>query len=216
MIDTFLFDMDGVITNTEDFHFESWRLAFLKVGHVLTKDSYLINLQSRDRTIGILSELPNINSEMVQLISEAKTLCYEQFLNQGIEVFEDTIQLLKRLKRDGFSLAVVSSSSKAKEIISKIDCSSYFDLIIGGTKELNIRNKPYPDSYIHAMKLLNKLPSQCVVVEDSLSGATAGLQSLATVIFVNRGNQRVQVDPSVKVVKSLDYDIIKNLITIDK
>jgi HAD superfamily hydrolase (TIGR01509 family) len=212
MIDTILFDMDGVITNTEGYHYESWRLAFLEVGHVLTKENYILNLQSRNRTEGISSVLQKATKEEIQTISNYKTLYYEQLLNQGIEVFDDALRLIKRLKKEGFCLAVVSSSSKAREIITKIDCLPYFDLVIGGTKGLNIKNKPNPDIYVYAMKVLNKVPSQCIVIEDSFSGVEAGLQSLATVVFINRSKNNTHFDSSVKELYSLKYDKIKNLI----
>lgn len=193
MINTILFDMDGVITDTEKLHYVSWKKAFKKVDHSLTFVNYVNNLQSRNREVGIKNELKNPSPKVIQLVSDYKTVFYDELIKEEIRVFSDAIEIIKYFYDKGYILAVVSSSSYAKKIIHSVSLEKYFKLIIAGTKKLEIRNKPNPDIYLYAMEKLNVSSENCLVIEDSMSGVTAGCLSKAKVVYINRENQKIDV-----------------------
>ena len=103
-------------------------------------------------------------------------------------------------------MAVVSASKYAEAQIDKTKLNHYFEFIISGTSELNIRNKPYPDIYEHAIKIFNIQPQEALSIEDSLNGVRAALGSGAGVIGINRGYLVVDENPNLTIVESL-YDI---------
>lgn len=186
MYKAILFDMDGVITNTEHFHYQSWKKAFGELEIDLTEEDYMNKCQSRNREVAIRNIIKGASDETIRAVSNAKTKYYKTFLDGEIEVFKDAQKVIKHLHKLGITMAVVSSSSKALEVINKIGFSSYFSLVVSGTGGLNLRNKPYPDIYQYAIRQLGLKPNDCLVVEDSISGIKAGLAARCHVLGINR------------------------------
>ncbi len=186
MITTILFDMDGVITNTEGYHFQSWQEAFSIADKKLTADIYRQHVQARKHEDAIGHVLDTEDLSLIQDISDHKRRVYRRLINQQVKVYNDTINLLEHLYQKDVTLAVVSASSMAKEVLDKAGIRHYFDMVIEGTKDNNLRNKPHPDLYEYAMKQLDSKPEETLIIEDSLSGINAGIASGANVIGVAR------------------------------
>jgi len=183
-----LFDMDGVITDTDDLHYLVWQEIMNEEGIELTEELYINHLQSTSHKKAILSMLGNVSLDDITRISREKSRRSKALLQKEIKINQDAIDLIKYLHQHGYKLAVVSASSNAEFVIKKIQIEQYFDLIISGPSDTVLRNKPFPDIYEYAMKQMDVKPSETVVIEDSVSGITAGLRSGAFVYGVNRGN----------------------------
>ncbi len=203
---TIIFDMDGVITNTEKLHYEAWRKAFRDIDYKLTHDTYVKTLQSRNRTEGILNNIPDATPKLIERISYLKSKYYDDLIKEPFEVYEDTLKLIKELNKNNVKMAVASASSYAETLLKKVQLDSYFDLIVSGTKGLNIENKPSADIYRYAMKQLEVEPCNTIIIEDSRSGITAGQKSGAKVIGINRGSLHVEDHTNLAIVNELSYD----------
>jgi beta-phosphoglucomutase len=180
------FDLDGIITDTETLHFKSWQIAFEKQGIRLNRSLYNKTLQSRAHPIGVRNIINDASDHLVQSISNDKRSAYEGLIEKDIKVYSDTLELIRTLNKYGIKMVVVSSSTYAKRVIERVGLSHYFEFVVSGTKGLNLNNKPAPDTYLYAMNRLGVQPSECFVIEDSVSGMTAGLKSGASVIGVMR------------------------------
>lgn len=206
-----LFDMDGVIVNTEGKHYAAWKTAFDLEGIFLSKRGYKTNIQSQGRKKGINNMIPNVSEETLNRISKNKSLYYEEYIKDGVEVYSDAFLLIKALAETDIILGVVSSSSYARYILEKIQLKDYFSIIIAGTEGLNIENKPEPDIYELAIKKLGISSDEVLIIEDSVSGIKAGLKANCTVVGIEREKLNIK-DDNLIILKTLDYKIISHII----
>lgn len=204
--------MDGVITNTETLHFESWKKAFLKIGYVLTNETYKNNLQSRKREEGMKDVLADITTEEMSIVSKYKTIYYNELIQGDVDVFLDTLEVIQYLSNENYTLCVVSSSSKANEIIHKVGLESFFQLIVSGPGSKNIRNKPYPDLYLSVMDSLEKGSEDVLIIEDSISGVASALATNAKVIGLNRDQLSYKTHMNLTEVSKLSIALIKEIL----
>ena len=192
MIKGIIFDLDGVIVNTDIFHFKSWK-------HVANQYSIQLDSSINERLKGLsrrdswnlIMEVGNIqlSNEEINVVLETKNSLYRKELknlNQnnillGVEDF------LQELKEKDYKLAIGSSSKNARDILQNLKLISSFDSIIDGTMVENL--KPSPDIFIKAAKTLGLKPNQCLVFEDALSGVQAAKSGGFKVIAV--GNKEL-------------------------
>jgi len=204
MIKTVLFDMDGVISDTEKTHYMAYKNAFHDIGYEIDHSLYVEKLQARSREIGISNIIENATKEDVKEVSRLKDIYYKKELEKGIHLYEDTFKLIQVLREIGMQIAVVSASKYAEYQITKMNLLDYFEFIISGTENLHIKNKPFPDIYLHAMKKLGVKPTETIVVEDSFNGVKAALDSGARVIGINRGYLSYPHSNNLLIVDSLE------------
>ncbi|HEY5266325.1 MAG TPA: beta-phosphoglucomutase family hydrolase [Acidimicrobiales bacterium] len=197
-----LFDMDGVLTNTADVHAAAWKQTFdeflkeetNRAGETYapfdTKDDYDKYVDGEPRDDGVRNFLAarNIklpegadddspNARTVKGVGNRKNdLVQEVMKNEGVKVFEGAIALVKELRHHGHKVAVVSASENTKTVLEAAGLVDMFDAIVDGhvVKDLHLAGKPAPDSYLQGAKVLGVKPSRAVVLEDALSGVEAG------------------------------------------
>ncbi len=220
LYDAVLFDLDGVVTRTEDTHAKAWKKLF---DEYLSKKSaidkyqpfdaskdYIKYVDGKPRYKGVASFIASRNitlpygsvddapdQESICGLGNRKNQLFAELLKkEGVKVYESTIVLIKELRKNGFKTAIVSSSKNCHQIISSAGIEPLFDARVDGvvSENLGLSGKPEPDIFAEAAKQLNTDASRCVVVEDALSGVEAGVKGgFGLVIGVNRGNQEEQL-----------------------
>lgn len=204
MIKAVCFDMDGVVTDTEKLHYLSWRDSFEAENVPLSTEVYKNNLQSISHEKGIRRIIPAATDNQISRMSKNKRASYDQLIANDIDVFDDTLSLIKLLQKRCIRMAVVSSSSYAEMIIDKVGLTDYFEFVIGGTKGMSIKNKPHPDIYLEAIKRLKLESKEVLVVEDSINGMNAGLSAGCNVLGVNRFGFDVVATEQLMVCNAID------------
>jgi HAD superfamily hydrolase (TIGR01509 family) len=190
----FIFDCDGTLIDSEHAHMESWRQALLKRGWDLTPEEYR---QLAGIPISAISAQlhQKIQSDSPEAIVEDKNAAFSKFMKQGLPAIERNVQLVKhliRLKEElGYRLAVASAAPKEEILchLAHIGILDAMDAVVSGHEDLTHYedaegvNKPKPYIYLHAAKLLNLDPAQCMAFEDSgtgsLAAARAGMFTIA-------------------------------------
>lgn len=155
--------------------------------------------------------IPNVTTEVMNRISKHKSMFYEEYIKDGIEVYGDAFMLIKALAKTDIILGVVSSSSYAGRILEKINLRDYFTMVISGTKGLNIDNKPSPDIYNVAIDTLQCKKEEVLIIEDSLTGIQAGLSAGCSVLGIEREKLNIKAD-HLLIVKTLEYKVISKII----
>ena len=182
-----IFDLDGVIVSTDEQHYLGWQALADRLGIPFSRE---VNSRfrgvSRMACMNILEELGGKHYTDSEKIAYAdwKNEYYRKLLAQmsPADLSQEVRSTLDALRARGLKLAVSSSSKNAKFILQRIGLSDYFDAVSDGT---NIsRSKPDPEVFLKAAEYLRLTPSDCLVVEDAVSGveaAHAGGMKAATV-----------------------------------
>ena len=214
--DAVLFDMDGVLTATAKIHAASWKKlfdSFLQERASARKQSFTpftIDsdyrkyvdgkprldgirdfLRSRDIRLPEGSPEDPPGAETVWSLGERKNrFLNEALATQGVEVYEDTITLVRELRKQGIKTAVVTSSHNCETILRSAGITELFESRIDGviSDRLQLKGKPAPDTYLKAAEQLGADPRRTAIVEDAISGVQAGRAGgFGLVIGVSRG-----------------------------
>ncbi len=171
-----IFDLDGVICFTDEFHYQAWKYIADQEGiYFDEKINNRLRGVSRMESLDIILELANkeYTFEEKLALAEEKNVIYVKSLEEmseedfSVEV-KDT---LIKLKNKGYLLSIGSSSKNAKKIMERLGCTELFDAISDGT---NIsKSKPDPEVFLKAAEFLKQNPSECLVVEDAIAGIEA-------------------------------------------
>ncbi|BDR55293.1 kojibiose phosphorylase [Bombiscardovia apis] len=203
-----LFDLDGVLVPTVRLHKQAWAQLFKQTlpasVEPYQEEDYYQYVDGKPRYDGVASLLKSrgVNlpwgsptdgpdDETICGLGNRKNAVFEQLLSEeGIQPYPDTVDLLEHLMGMGIHLAVVSSSRNTNTVLRSAGIRNYFEVIVDGNirAQEGLKGKPAPDTYSRAADLLGLNNSDCVVVEDALSGVAAGRAgNFGLVVGVDRG-----------------------------
>ncbi len=177
-IQAVLFDLDGVIVSTDEFHFRGWKHLADEIGVYFDRTiNERLRGVSRTKSLEILLEqAPKQYSQIQKAEMAARKNEYYRQQVQALSpenILPGVMSILTGLKERGICIAVGSSSKNASLIIEKIGLASYFDAVVDGNEI--IRSKPDPEVFLLAAKKLGIPPEKCLVVEDAEAGIEAAL-----------------------------------------
>jgi HAD superfamily hydrolase (TIGR01509 family) len=182
-----LFDCDGTLIDSEYTHYLAWQRALNALEGDLTLSDYYQYVGKSAETIAQLMAQAILNQDCADTLLTIKRNHYKDLCTEGLPPIQETVLFLKKLSAQKKALPVkigVCSATRKEEILSHLHAlgvEDVFDVILSGQEDLKEYhdpegvNKPKPYIYLHAMKLLGVLPHETVVIEDSASGASAGV-----------------------------------------
>jgi len=183
----FLFDFDGVVIDTEKYHYLSWCAAAKLVGYDLSWEEYL-PLKSTGNT-EITQYLcdhsgKDVTPELFDAMRQTKLKEFEYLVADLSEkdVLPGIRDFLTLLNSQNVKTAVASSSNTSTGLAKRFALDKHFQVLIDGNQKLP--RKPAPDTFLLAAKLLGVDPKDCIVFEDSLAGIEAACNAGMPVIAV--------------------------------
>ncbi|QYR23497.1 HAD family hydrolase [Paenibacillus sp. sptzw28] len=213
MIEAFIFDMDGVIIDSEPIHFDVDVQTLDYFGTTIKKEALEKYVgMTNPEMWGLIRQEYNIMQSVDEIIEYqlANKITILQTLN--IEPIDGIWELIIELKQNNIPIGLASSSPRVfiEAVLKKFTISEFFDCIISG-EEVN-KGKPAPDIYLEAAKLLGAGPRNCMVLEDSRNGvAAAKAAGMRCVGYINpnSGNQDLSgADLIIRSVRDLNVSII--------
>lgn len=181
-----LFDMDGVLIDAKDWHYEALNEALSLFGVEISRYDHMHTFDGLPTRVKLqmLSEQYFLPEELHPFINQLKQKNTLRIVQEKCHPMFQHEYALSRLKREGYSIAVCSNSvRKTIEIMMEsAGLDSYIDLII--SNEDVERAKPDPEMYQKAMERFGLSPQECLVVEDNPNGIKAGIASGAHVMQV--------------------------------
>lgn len=179
-----IFDLDGVLTDTSEYHYQAWKHLADDEGIPFTheeNDDHLRGVGRRDSLMYLLKGR-KVSEEQMQEMMERKNRYYNDLIKQMSpkEVVAGGIQLLEEIRRAGIKTAIASASKNCMIVLERLEIVKYFDGIADGYSVT--RGKPEPDVFVFAAGQVNVPTVDCLGVEDADAGIesikTAGMQAL--------------------------------------
>ncbi len=192
---TWIFDLDGVIVETAQFHFKAWK----KLADTLDipfdeSDNEALKGVSRSKSLQTILDLDDrkISDEKFQQLMDQKNGWYQDYIAQLTpdDILDGIPEFLEALKAQDANLVIGSSSKNAQFIMDYLQLTDTFDAIIDGTKVQN--TKPDPEVFLNGAKAVGANPSECIVFEDAESGVEAALA--ADMLCVGVGSEEILGD----------------------
>lgn len=212
LIKTIIFDLDQTLTNTGHIHFEAFNKALIDFNpnFQISKEEDLKYLGSKTtkEKLAIIANIKNIPSELFEDILKLKKIYTQKIINKlncNDIISMNNINLIKNLKSLGFKVCLASNTNK--EFIDQIlfKTKLEFDYILSNSDILY--PKPHPEIYLKIFLETHSAPHECIIVEDSITGQQAALQSGAHLFPVENPND-LNENNLLKFINTLTYKSI--------
>lgn len=183
----FIFDLDGVITDTAEYHYLGWKKLAEEEGMEFDREfNEKFRGVSRMECLDLLLEANDrkVTPEERKELAERKNNYYRESLKNISQdnLLEGIEEILNSLKERGYKLAIASASKNTSIVVKKLDIKDMFDTISDGHSVKN--SKPAPDLFLHTAEKLNLKPKKCVVFEDAAAGIDAALAANMTAVGI--------------------------------
>lgn len=175
-IKAIIFDLDGVLTNTSEYHYKAWkRLADDLDIHFDRKINEKLRGIPRKESLEIMLGDKKVSEEEKKKLMDVKNNYYVDLLTQmtSDDILPGVLELLREIRKAGIKIGIGSSSKNAETVINKLKLESFIDSISDGHSVDN--HKPAPDLFLHCAANLKTAPKNAIVVEDAESGVEAAL-----------------------------------------
>lgn len=173
-----IFDLDGVICFTDEYHYLAWKEMADGIGVYFDREiNNRLRGVSRMASLDIILERyegPALSQEEKNALAAQKNDIYRRLLGRmtPADLSAEVKETLDGLRAGGLKLAIGSSSKNAPFILERIGLGGYFDAVSDGNNITH--SKPDPEVFLKAAQYLGLKPAQCIVVEDAVAGAEAG------------------------------------------
>lgn len=211
-----IFDLDGVIVDTAKYHFQSWNRLAHNLGFEITEDQneQLKGISRRD-SLEIVLKIGNYS------LSEKEKIKCMKSKNEIYLDFIDTLKMgdalpgvrtfLSELKEKDYKIAMGSASKNAKTIISKLELTDYFDVLMDGNDVIN--SKPHPEVFLKGLSALNLAADQVIVFEDAQKGIEAAKKAGCHVIGIGDKKSLAKADFVMSGFKKFTLDKLNTMIS---
>ena len=214
MIKTVIFDMDGVIVDTEPVHSYAYFQHFTELNIAVSKDMFTSFMGNSTRnTFQKLKELFPIDGEVEDLIQRKRTLFNDAFdSKEDLYLITGVEQLIQDLHRNGMQLILASSAAKVtiERVFIRFNLHQYFTHIVSGEDFPD--SKPHPAIFEYAAGLSIAPKQNCIVIEDSTNGIRAAKAAGLFCVGYNSENSKLQdlslADVVVENLDELSFEII--------
>ncbi len=169
-----IFDMDGVISDTQKFHAQVWSKVMGKYGIDISPEEVTFRFagQTTREIFGQLLKQYGLEEYLEKAVQEKEQMIQEPQY-QKLEAMKGSRKLVKKLFKDGRDIALATGSERARaeKVLEKLKLLEFFKVIV--TSDDVSKTKPDPEVYLKAAAKLGREPSECVVVEDARNGMIA-------------------------------------------
>lgn len=180
----FVFDMDGVIVDSNPVHEIALKQFCEKYGYNLSETELQEKIFGRRNRDWLTSVFGELTEEEIQAYGAEKEALFRQLYEKDIRALDGLPEFLEQVARLEIPRCIATSAPRANVdfVLEKTGLGKYFDVILDDTYVTN--GKPHPEVYLKAAKALNVDPARAVVFEDSLAGVEAGRRAGCPVVGV--------------------------------
>jgi beta-phosphoglucomutase len=211
-----LWDMDGTLLDSAEYHWLSWREALATEGYELTRERFTASFGQRNDAIlrGYFGEDFPMNE--IERIEAAKEERYRELVRtSGIDLLPGVRIWLERLHAEGWRQAIASSAPRLniEAILEALNIAGCFDAIVSA--EDVDRGKPDPQVFLVAAAKVGVPPDRCIVVEDAPAGLEAARRADMRTIGLLSSRATLEADIVVRTLEELPPNAFDRLLTVE-
>jgi beta-phosphoglucomutase len=207
-----LWDLDGTLIDSEQYHWLAWRDTMAAEGVALTHDQFLETFGLRNDAI-VPRWIPGASTERVQRIANAKEQLYRRLVREGgLEPLPGAAEWTQRLADEGWRQAIASSAPREniEAVLAVVGLGSDFQAVVSA-EDVTL-GKPDPQVFLTAAARLGSPPAQSIVVEDAAAGIEAARRAGMRSIGVSRKGPPLPADLAVASLADLPPDAFSRLL----
>ena len=201
-----IFDLDGVICSTDQYHYLAWKALADRLGipfdeQVNRRLRGVSRMESLEIILGNLSS--TYTTEEKQALAEEKNDTYKSYLSAITpgDLPKEVRRTLHTLRQRGYLLAIGSSSKNTRQILKRLGLGDFFDAVADGTQIT--QSKPSPEVFLLAASMLGVSPEHAIVIEDAESGIRAAAAGRFRAIGIRIDGNDPQSNISIKKISDL-------------
>jgi beta-phosphoglucomutase len=209
-----LWDMDGTLIDSEEFHWISWRETMAKEGIVITREKFLASFGQRNDSILYQWIGRAATPERVERVADAKEERYRDLIRtNGMSALPGVAKWLQRLHEQGWLQAIASSAPRPNidVVLNALGAAHFFQGIVSA--EDVHRGKPDPEVYLAAASRVGASPHRCIVVEDAVAGIEGARNAGMRSIGVSRHGEPLRADIVVRSLNLVDSEAFGRLLS---
>ncbi len=202
-----IFDMDGVLINSNAAHLASWKKIAAQDGVSFSDEVFW-------KTFGMTSEYivekywgnTTLTTKQISAIVDRKETAFRESVKEFIQPIEGSVDFVRFLLKKGYKMAVGSSAPRVnvEYVLDWLEIRDCFNECVVAGDEVK-QGKPAPDIFLTAAKKLNTTPENCIVIDDSRSGVNAGKNAgMTTIGFFSAGHSQDEYENADYVVRSFE------------
>ena len=208
-----LWDMDGTLIDSAEYHFQSWIDALKPEGLTVTRDQFLSTFGWKNDRILRRWIRPDLDPEWIARVADAKERDYRDLVRtRGLQPLPGADRWVRRCHEEGWRQAIASSAPGANIAVALevLGWSSLFEALASGDDVKN--GKPDPEIFLVAASRVGVEPSRCIVVEDAVAGVEAARRGGMKCIGVGEAAAIARPEVSVATLDALPEDVFGALL----
>ncbi|MDB5262269.1 MAG: haloacid dehalogenase superfamily protein [Adhaeribacter sp.] len=210
-----IFDMDGVIIDSNPYHKEAW-LQFAEKHNIELKEEEVgEKIFGKTNTTALRDVFgKEFSPEENMKLGEEKEAIYRELHEKDLVPIPGVRQYLERLKQNGIPMAVATNApvSNVDFIMERTGLRHYFEVVIDSSSVKN--GKPDPEIYLKSAEKLGMPPARCIVMEDSVPGAEAGLRAGMKVIAITTTHSKEELSQTHLVIEAYEELSLEKLVSL--
>ena len=213
MSNAVLWDLDGTLVDSGDYHWRAWRDTMQREGVAVSFQQFLDSFGQRNDRILATWLGAGVGADRVRRIGDDKERLYREIATaEGLVVLPGAREWVTRLHAAGWRQAIASSAPRANVdvMLAVVGLDGYLDAVVSA--EDVTRGKPEPDVFLAAAARVLAPPHRCVVVEDAAAGVEAARRAGMRSIGVNP-HTILEADVAVRSLVELEADVFERLVT---
>jgi beta-phosphoglucomutase len=216
MIQAFVFDLDGVLTDTAEYHFLAWQQLATQLGIDFSReDNELLKGVDRMGSLELILKLGKVQlsqDEKLKLAAQKNTDYLKLVESMSpADLFPGVLPLFSSLKAAGIKTALASASKNAALVLQKLGIPDLFDYVADSNFIQN--GKPDPEIFLTCAKALGVAPERCIGVEDAPAGVTAIKAAGMYALGIGEARALAQADLVIPAVSAIDQPLLTRLLT---
>jgi beta-phosphoglucomutase len=200
----FIFDMDGVLVDSNPFHKISLKQFCAKYGFVLSDDQLREKIYGRTNKDWIPNVFGKLSMDQIMKYQDEKEALFREIYKHDIKPLDGLLSFLEKLDLNDIPRAIATSAPRANVdfTLEKTGTAGYFPTILD--ESFVTRGKPDPEIYLKTAMALGYKPENCVVFEDSLSGVIAGKAAGCKVVGITTTHTAAELSETDFVIDNFD------------